>query len=116
MNYDYDKQILDIFTQVAERGISVQLLSKHIYNLNVSLFFLPSQDDIYRYVQNYVRRHSSQRNSLLERNAYGNYRLNMNNNSDARQLLLKFEEEQKTDIVEDTPEQPSVDLSLNLFD
>jgi hypothetical protein len=113
---NYDKQILDIFTQVGEHGISVQVLTKHIYNLNVSFFFQPSQDDIYRYVQNYVRRHSGQKISLLERISYGNYRLNMNNNSDARQLILEFQEEQKSDTVDGVPEQPSVDLSLNLFD
>ena len=42
----YDRQILRILSDVGEQGISVQLLAKHVYNQNVSLFYTPDMDDI----------------------------------------------------------------------
>jgi hypothetical protein len=52
--------------------------------------------------------------SLIENTGRrGFYRLNTNNNADARQLLLEFREPATEEKEE---EKPVVDLSLNLFD
>ena len=109
----YDRQILQTLTEVGERGISVQLLAKHLYNLNCTLFSIPNLDDIRNYVQQYLLKNSKSAQSLIENTGRrGYYRLNTQNNADARQLLLEFREP----VVEEKEERPSVDLSLNLFD
>ena len=46
----YDRQILRILSDVGEQGISVQLLAKHVYNQNLSLFFTPNMEEIRSYV------------------------------------------------------------------
>ena len=110
----YDRQILQILTEVGERGISVQLLAKHLYNLNCTLFFSPDLEEIRSYVQQYLLKNSKSAQSLIESTGRrGYYRLNTENNANARQLMLAFREpvtEEKED------EKPVVDLSLNLFD
>ena len=109
----YDRQILQILTEVGEHGISVQLLAKHLYNLNVSLFSSPDLDDIKRYVQQFLLKNSKSAQSLIESTGRrGYYRLNTQNNADARQLMLEFREPN----VEEKEEKPVVDLSLSLFD
>lgn len=109
----YDRQILQTLTEVGERGISVQLLAKHLYNLNCTLFSTPNLDDIRNYVQQYLLKNSKSAQSLIENTGRrGYYRLNTQNNADARQLLLEFREP----VVEEKEERPSVDLSLSLFD
>ena len=109
----YDRQILQTLTEVGERGISVQLLAKHLYNLNCTLFSIPNLDDIRNYVQQYLLKNSKSAQSLIENTGRrGYYRLNTQNNADARQLLLEFREP----VVEEKEERPSVDLSLSLFD
>ena len=109
----YDRQILQTLTEVGERGISVQLLAKHLYNLNCTLFSTPNLDDIRHYVQQYLLKNSKSAQSLIENTGRrGYYRLNTQNNADARQLLLEFREP----VVEEKEERPSVDLSLSLFD
>ena len=101
----YDRQILEILTDVGERGISVQLLSKHVFNKNASLFFM--------YVQQYLLKNSKSPSSLIESmDRRGYYRLNTQNNSDARQLMIEFREEHT---IEEKEEKPSKDLSLDLF-
>ena len=110
----YDKQILQILTEVGEKGISVQLLAKHVYNLNSSLFFTPDLNEIRTYVQQYLLKNSKSGQSLIEATGKrGYYRLNTQNNPDARQLVLKFREEHQQ---EEKEEKPSVDFSLDLFD
>jgi hypothetical protein len=42
----------------------------------------------------------------------GFYRLNTQNNSDARQLMIEFKESHR---IEEKEEKPAVDLSLDLF-
>ena len=110
----YDKQILQILTEVGDRGISVQLMPKHIYNLNSSLFFTPDYEEIRTYVQQYLLKNSKSSLSLVEATGKrGCYRLNTQNNSDARQLMIEFSESRQQ---ENKEEKPAVDLSLNLFD
>lgn len=89
----YDSQILQILTEVGEKGISVQLLSKNLYNLNSTLFYTPDLEEIRSYVQQYLLKNSKSAQSLVESTGRrGYYRLNTQNNADARQLVLKFKE------------------------
>lgn len=111
----YDQQILDILTAVGEKGISVQLLSKHVYNANLSLFFTPNLEEIRTYIQQYLLKNSKQPSSLIEKmERRGYYRLNTRNNSDAQQLMIHFREEQLSDEKEEKPD-TDIDLSLDLF-
>lgn len=109
----YDQQILQILTDVGDKGISVQLLSKHLYNLNVSLFATLDMDYIRNYVQQYLLKNSKSPQSLIENaGRRGYYRLNTQNNADARQLMLEFGRHEEA---EEKEEQPDIDLSLDLF-
>jgi hypothetical protein len=109
----YDRQILRILTDVGDRGISVQLLAKHVYNLNSTLFYTPDLSEIHTYVQQYLLKNSKSPSSLIESmEQRGYYRLNTKNNADAQQLMLDFKEP-STD--EEKEEKPQPDLSLDLF-
>ena len=89
----YDRQILDILMEVGDKGISVQLLAKHVYNRNLSLFFTPDLNEIRTYVQQYLLKNSKSPLSLIEATGKrGCYRLNTCNNADARQLMIEFSE------------------------
>ena len=113
----YDKQILQILTNVGERGIGVQQLAKHVYNLNCTLFSQPDLQEVYTYVQQYLFRNSKSPQSLIEHtDRRGYYRLNTHNNADARQLMLEFKEHSTDVETSKEPEQPQQDLSLSLFD
>lgn len=109
----YDKQILQILTEVGEKGIGVQALTKHVYNQSHTFFFTPDMEEIHRYVQQYLLRNSKSEQSVIERTGKrGHYRLNTRNSADARQLLLEFGKEVHDEKPEDKPIQ---DLSLDLF-
>jgi hypothetical protein len=112
----YDRQILKILTDVGELGIGVQQLAKHVYNLNCSLFSQPNLQEIHTYVQQYLLKNSKSTQSLIESTGRrGYYRLNTQNNADARQLVLEFRE-QAAEPEEEKEEKPQKDFSLNLFD
>ena len=99
--------------EVGEKGISVQLLSKHVYNLNSSLFYTPDLSEIRNYVQQYLLKNSKSSQSLIEATGKrGYYRLNTQNNADARQLMITFREMRQQ---EEKEEKSDVDLSLDLF-
>ena len=109
----YDQQILRILTDVGDRGISVQLLSRQLYNMNVSLFSSKDLEEIRAYVQQYLLKNSKSPQSLIESTGRrGYYRLNTMHNADARQLMLEFK---RHDQVEEKEEKPMPDLSLDLF-
>ena len=108
----YDQQILKILTEAGERGISVQTLAKHVYNMNCTFFFQPDYEEIRTYVQQYLLRNSKSAQSLIESTGRrGYYRLNTTGSADALQMLLQFREEQE----EKEEEKPQQDLSLDLF-
>lgn len=110
----YDKQILQILTDVGERGISVQSLAKHVYNMNCTFFAMPDYEEVRGYVQQYLLKNSKSRQSLIESTGRrGYYRLNTQNNADAQQLLIQFREQRQE---EEQPKKPITDLSLSLFD
>jgi hypothetical protein len=109
----YDRQILRILSDVGDKGISVQLLAKHVYNQNSTLFFSPDLSEIHTYVQQYLLKNSKSPSPLIESmERRGYYRLNTNN-ADAQQLMLDFREQ--TSIEEEKEETPQQDLSLDLF-
>lgn len=109
----YDRQILRILSDVGDKGISVQLLAKHVYNQNSTLFFSPDLSEIHTYVQQYLLKNSKSPSSLIESmERRGFYRLNTNN-ADAQQLMLDFREQ--SSIEEEKEETPQQDLSLDLF-
>lgn len=111
----YDRQILQILTEVGDNGISVQLLAKNLYNLNSTLFYTPDLEEIRSYVQQYLLKNSKSSQSLVESTGRrGYYRLNTQNNADARQLMLEFQEPSEPEVEKE--EKSSVDLSLSLFD
>ena len=110
----YEQQILQIFTEVGERGISVKLLSKHLYNMNVSLFTTQDLEAIMSYVRKYVIRNTKTEHSLLVKtNKRGYYRLNTKKNADARQIMLEFRSPEEQ--VEEVGNEEQPDLSLDLF-
>ena len=111
----YDKQILQILTNVGDQGIGVQQLAKHIYNINCTLFSQPDLQEVHSYVQQYLLRHSKSSQALIESTGRrGYYRLNTRNNADARQLVLQFCAAEE-DITKEE-EKPQHDMSLSLFD
>lgn len=112
----YDKQILQILTDVGHQGIGVRSLAMHVYNLNCSLFGSPDFEDVYSYVRNYLSRNSKSRRSIVEHTGrWGYYRLNTKGNDYARQLMIEFES--ATQEKQQAAEEPPVaeDLSLDLF-
>ena len=110
----YDQQILKILTEADERGISVQAIAKHVYNMNLSFFNTPDYEEIRTYVQQFLLKNSKSNLSLIENTGRrGYYRLNTKGSADARQMMLQFREER---VEEKEEEKPQQDLSLNLFD
>ena len=109
----YDQQILKILTEADERGISVQAIAKHVYNMNISFFNTPDYEEIRTYVQQFLLKNSKSNLSLIENTGRrGYYRLNTTGSADARQMMLQFHEEKTEEIEEVKPQQ---DLSLDLF-
>ena len=112
----YDRQILQILSDVGELGIGVQHLAKHVYNMNCTFFFQPDLQEIRNYVRKYLLRNSKSAQSLIERTERrGYYRLNKNS-ADVRQLMLEFRNTRIQEVAEDKEEKPQTDFSLSLFD
>lgn len=114
----YDGQILRVLSQFGENGASVQVISKHLYNMNCTLFNVPDYFEIYNYVRQYIKRNSKSPKDLIERTGRrGYYRINSEYSVEAGQLLLDFV--QSEDLEETCDEilnkQNHEDLSLDLF-
>ena len=103
---------MKILTEADERGISVQAIAKHVYNMNLSFFNTPDYEEIRTYVQQFLLKNSKSNLSLIENTGRrGYYRLNTKGSADARQMMLQFRDEQE----EKEEEKPQQDLSLDLF-
>ncbi len=99
--------------RAGERGISVQAIAKHVYNMNTTFFYQPDYEDIRTMVQQYLLKNSKSSQSLIENTGRrGYYRLNTTGSKDAQQLMLQFRDEQEKQQEEEKPQQ---DLSLDLF-
>ena len=102
-----------MLTEAGEKGLNVQAISKHVFNMNRTFFVTPDFDEIRTYVQQYLLRNSKSRQSLIESTGQrGYYRLNTSGSDDALQMLLQFREEHAVK----EEEKPQQDLSLSLFD
>ena len=109
----YDQQILKVLTEAGERGVSVQAVAKHVYNMNCTFFTQPDYEEIRSYVQQFLLKNSKSNLSLIENTGRrGYYRLNTTGSADARQMMLLFREEKTGNNEEEKPQQ---DLSLDLF-
>ena len=112
---NYERQILQILIEVGDRGISAQLLAKHVYNMNVSFFATPDLNEIKNYVRNFVIRNSKSSKSLLEKTGrWGFYRLNTKN-AIARRTIQEAKKPQETASDESDSGRSQPDLSLDLF-
>ena len=88
---DYERQILEVLMLAGAKGISVRMLTQHVYNMNCSLFFVPDVTEIRRYVQRYLLRSCKSPTSGIERmERRGYYRLNARQMDAAQQLMLEF--------------------------
>lgn len=112
----YDQQILKVLTEAGERGIGVQTISKHVYNMNCTFFVQPDFEEIRSYVQQYLLKNSKSPQSLIESTGRrGYYRLNTIGSTDAQQMMLQFMEE-SAEKNQESADKSDVDLSLDLFD
>ena len=121
---NYDQQILQILTEAGDRGLSVQTISKHVFNRTRTFFVSPDLEEIRSYVQQFLLRNSKSAQSLIERTGQrGYYRLNTQGSLDARQLMLQQGSLDARQLMlqfsDDEPkeeEKPRQDFSLSLFD
>ncbi len=115
----YDRQILEILMLAGAKGISVRMLSQHVYNMNCSLFFVPDVEEIRRYVQRYLLRNSKTPTDIIERTGRrGFYRLNTRKSAAAQQLLLEFKAQEagQEELGNAVAEEPLSGQTLDLFD
>ena len=107
---DFDNKILQFLTEAGEDGLSVQKISRHVFNECNTFFETILFEDVHRYVQSFLLRNSKNPDSMIEKTGErGNYRLN-SDNQESRQLMLLF----RDDPPEETSK-PQEDLSLSLF-
>ena len=107
---DFDNKILQFLTEAGEDGLSVQKISRHVFNECNTFFETILFEDVHRYVQSFLLRNSKNPDSMIEKTGErGNYRLNPDN-QESRQLMLLF----RDDPPEETSK-PQEDLSLSLF-
>ena len=112
----YKQQVLKILMDVGERGMSAALLSKHVYNLNCTLFFQPDVEEIRRWVWQYLQRNARSKRPLVERTGrHGYYRLSRRGIAYIRQQQLLQRDTDQTDKT-GNKEKPQQDLSPGLFD
>lgn len=89
---DYDKAIMTLLVEAGDKGLSVQKLSRHVYNACNTLFHPVSMSDVHQYVYNYLQRHTKGQHPMVCRTGQrGVYKLN-SDNSECQQLLLQFTE------------------------
>jgi hypothetical protein len=111
---DYEQQIVSILADVGEKGISARLLTRHVYNMNRTLFAEPDKEEIYDFVRKFLKRNYKSSQPLLERAAKrGYYRLNPRSAASARQMQLDFDNAEPSE--EEKEAKPEQDLSLKLF-
>lgn len=113
----YKQQVLKILFDVGERGMSAALLSKHVYNLNCTLFFQPDVDEIRRWVWSFLQRNAHSRRPLIERtDRHGYYRLSKRGVIFMRQQQLSMYNVEQADENEAGTVKKNTDTSPGLFD
>lgn len=110
-NMTYDKEIYQVLAEAGHHGISVQKISKHVYNAHNTLFTPIDFADVHNYVTQFLLRNSKDSNSIIEKTSTrGIYRLNFELR-ETQQLVLQFTELHDADESLDQEE----DLSLPLL-
>ena len=107
---EYDQEILRVLTEAGDEGLSVQKISRHVFNACNSFFSVVAFEDIHHYVAQYLLRNSKYPSSIIVRADRGVYRLNLSS-QETQQLVLLFRDEP---VVEEPPK-VAEDLSLSLF-
>lgn len=109
VDMSFEREIIEILIEAGQEGLSVQNISRHIFNSRNS-FFNPVQfSDIHYEVQKYLTKSCKQPESIVTRKSKGLYCLDFKLDK-TRQLVLEFTEDEKQE-----PEKPIVDQSLSLF-
>lgn len=108
---EYEREILRVLIEAGSEGLSVQKISRHVFNASNSFFNPVAFDTIHAYVSNYLTLQSKKPTSLIEKTARrGVYRLNMQL-PETQQLRLQFLDQE-----EEETRPANEDLSLPLFD
>ena len=108
---EYEREILRVLIEAGSEGLSVQKISRHVFNACNSFFNPVAFDTIHAYVSNYLTLQSKKPTSLIEKTARrGVYRLNMQL-PETQQLRLQFLDQE-----EEETRPANEDLSLPLFD
>ena len=101
--------------EVGNGGMSASLLSKHVYNLNTTLFFQPDVEEIRRWVWSYLQRNAHSKNALVEHTGRrGFYRLNKRGVSYMRKQMAAQQDEETPQ--EQKAEKPQADTIPGFFD
>lgn len=100
-----------MLAEAGDNGLSVDKISRHVFNACNSLFHSIALQATHLYIKNYLQRSSKQPHSMIERTKKGYYRLNIQN-EDSRQLFLNFSD----NIDNDVTQRNLKDESLSLFD
>jgi len=112
---NYDREILKVLTEAGSAGISVQKISRHVFNACNSLFAPIDYQSVHDYVLQFLQRNSKSVGSLIVRTEVrGIYKLNLEN-QEGQQLMLQFAEERAAEDEESKDAGASIDLSLSLF-
>ena len=104
-----------MLTEAGSAGISVQKLSRHVFNATNSFFHPVQLQDVHDYVLQYLHRNSRSAAGLVARTGKrGVYRLNFNNQT-WRQLVLDFVEKSADEPLDEEADEAPADQSLTLF-
>jgi len=107
---NYDKEIIRVLTEAGDKGLQVQKIARHVFNASNSFFNEVNFDDVYHYVQQFLKRNSNNPDSIIEKaDAWGCYHLNYRS-QETQQLMLQFRDEPEEEL-----EKTQEDLSLYLF-
>lgn len=104
-------EVLKILLEAGNEGLRLRKIVLHVYNTTNSLFHPVDFEEVRKTVEHFVHANSRRPDSLLVRNRWGVYRIN-NRSKEARQLRIRFEQEQKEGV--DTKPTPE-DLGPTLF-
>lgn len=105
----FEKEIIQILKEAGTAGLSIQKITRHVFNAHNSFFEEVPKDKVHKAVCNYLRNNSQKQYGIIEKVSWGVYRLNMNS-SKTNELLLQFTDEPVAQ------PKPVKDQSLNLFD
>lgn len=105
----YEKDILIVLKEAGDAGLTVQKITRHIFNEHNTFFETTPKEIIRTSVQRYLMNHSKRSDDTVERIGHGMYRLNKNS-AMTKELLLEFSDDD-----DDDEPKPIKDQSLSLF-